>query len=65
MFSVLTRLQFVKTTSFNQLLAMVEDTNMDDDAAQGHSLLPGLDNEEVGRTYITTSQAAKEKILFA
>jgi len=57
--------KFVKTTSFHQLLEMVEDSDLIDDPSQGPSVPPGLDTEEVGRTYITTSQAANEKILLA
>ena len=44
---------------------MVEDFDMADDSSHGPQLPPGLENEEVGRTYITTSQAANEKILQA
>jgi len=57
--------KFVKTTSFTQLLDMVEDFDIVDETSLGPTLPPGLDNEEVGRTFITTSQAANEKILLA
>jgi len=57
--------KFVKTTSFHRLLEMVEDYDLLEETSLGPSLPPGLDNEETGRTYITTSQAANEKILQA
>ena len=44
---------------------MVEDFDYADEGSLGPSLPPGLENEEVGRTYVTTSQAANEKILLA
>jgi len=56
--------KFVKTTKFAQLLDMVEDFDVMDES-MGPSHPPGLDPEEVGRTYITTSQAANEKILLS
>ena len=59
--------QFVKTAKFQQLRNWVDDFDVNDDGSSLSTSLgapampPGLEGDEIGRTYMTISQAANEK----